>query len=65
MLAGAWVAFAKTGDPTHELIPHWPRFEPTRRSTLVFGDPPRVVDDPHAEIRAFWRDMPGPFSLFG
>ena len=65
MLAGAWVAFAKTGDPTHELIPHWPRFEPTRRSTLVFGDPPRVVDDPYAEIRAFWQNMPGPFSLFG
>jgi para-nitrobenzyl esterase len=65
MLAGAWVAFAKTGDPTHELIPHWPRFEPTRRSTLVFGDPPRVIDDPYAEIRAFWQDMPGPFSLFG
>jgi carboxylesterase type B len=65
ILAGAWVAFAKTGDPTHELIPHWPRFEPTRRSTLVFGDPPRVVDDPYAEIRAFWQDMPGPFSLFG
>jgi hypothetical protein len=31
----------------------------------VFGEPPRVVDDPYAEIRAFWQDMPGPFSLFG
>jgi para-nitrobenzyl esterase len=64
-LAGAWVNFAKTGDPSHELIPHWPRFESTHRSTMVFGDPPRVVNDPHAQIRAFWRNMPGPSSVFG
>jgi para-nitrobenzyl esterase len=64
-LAGAWVNFAKTGDPRHELVPHWPRFDSTHRSTMVFGDPPRIVNDPYGEIRAFWRDMPGPLSVFG
>jgi para-nitrobenzyl esterase len=64
-LAGAWVNFAKTGDPNHALIPHWPRFDATHRATMVFGDPPRVVNDPYPQIRAFWQSMPGPSSVFG
>ncbi len=31
----------------------------------LFGDPPRVVNDPYGEIRAFWQDMPGPSTVFG
>ncbi len=64
-LATAWVNFAKTGDPNGQLIPRWPRFDAIHRSTMVFGDPTRVVDDPYGEIRAFWLDMPGPGSVFG
>jgi para-nitrobenzyl esterase len=64
-LAGAWVSFAKTGDPGHALIPDWPRFDAVNRQTMIFGDPPRVVNDPYGEIRAFWREMPGPSTVFG
>jgi para-nitrobenzyl esterase len=64
-LAGAWVNFAKTGDPGHALIPPWPRFDAVHRATMIFGDPARVVNDPYGEIRAFWQEMPGPSTVFG
>ncbi len=64
-LASAWVNFAKTGVPDNEHIPAWPRFDATRRSTMVFGADARVVDDPYGPIRRFWVDMPGPSSVFG
>jgi para-nitrobenzyl esterase len=64
-LAAAWVNFAKAGDPNNQFVPHWPRFDAKHRSTMVFGDPTRVVNDPYGEIRAFWLDMPGPSSVFG
>jgi para-nitrobenzyl esterase len=44
-LAATWVAFAATGDPNNQAIPHWPAYEPARRATLVFDTEMRVVDD--------------------
>jgi para-nitrobenzyl esterase len=64
-LASAWVNFAKTGSPNNTNIPNWPNFDAKRRSTMIFGVDTRVVNDPYAEIRAFWADMPGTDSLFG
>ncbi len=50
----AWVAFAKSGDPSHAGIPAWPRYAPPRRATLELGDPCRVLDAPcEAQRRAF------------
>jgi len=64
-LASAWVNFAKTGDPANQFIPDWPHFESKHRSTMVFGERTRAVNDAYGEIRAFWLDMPGPSSLLG
>jgi len=64
-LASAWVNFAKTGDPANQFIPNWPRFESKHRSTMVFGERTRAVNDAYGEIGAFWLDMPGPSSLLG
>ncbi len=64
-LASAWVAFANTGDPNHPSIPAWPRFEASRRATLGLGPDPRIVNDPHGTLRAFWRDMPAAGSVLG
>jgi para-nitrobenzyl esterase len=64
-LASAWVNFAKTGNPNNTNLPNWPNFDPQRRSTMIFGTDTRVMNDPYAEIRAFWSDMPGPDSVFG
>jgi para-nitrobenzyl esterase len=64
-LASVWVNFAKTGDPANQFIPDWPRFESNHRSTMVFGERTRAVNDAYGEIRAFWLDMPGPSSMLG
>ncbi|HVC01891.1 MAG TPA: carboxylesterase family protein [Steroidobacteraceae bacterium] len=64
-LASAWVNFAKTGSPNSEHIPDWPRFDGTRRSTMVFAADTRVVHDPYRPIREYWLGMPGPASVFG
>jgi para-nitrobenzyl esterase len=48
-MGAAWVAFARTGDPNHSGLPHWPRYEARSRSTMIFDSPCRVEDDPEGE----------------
>jgi para-nitrobenzyl esterase len=52
-MSAAWVAFARTGNPSHAGIPRWEPWNPTRWPTMVFGREVRAVDDPWgAERRA-------------
>ncbi|HEV3140002.1 MAG TPA: carboxylesterase family protein [Vicinamibacterales bacterium] len=53
-LASAWVAFAKTGNPDNEHIPHWPAYDATTRATMIFDANTRVVNDPRSAIRKYW-----------
>ena len=53
-LASTWVAFAKTGNPDNEHIPHWPTYDATTRATMIFDTNTRVVNDPRAAIRKYW-----------
>lgn len=56
-LAGAWVAFAATGNPNNAQTPRWAAYTPGRRSTLVFeGDSSRTraEDDPRKSFREYW-----------
>lgn len=48
----AWVAFARTGDPSHDEIGEWPVYEASRRSTLLFDVECRVEDAPFEAERA-------------
>jgi para-nitrobenzyl esterase len=64
-LGSAFLAFAKTGDPNTEQIPHWPRFDASLRSTMVFDLDTRVVRDPHGALRNLWLDMPPAASVLG
>jgi para-nitrobenzyl esterase len=50
-MSAAWVAFARTGNPSHKGIPQWPAFDGTKRPTMVFGDEAQVVNDPGGEER--------------
>ncbi len=47
----AWTSFARTGDPNHEGLPAWPRYDLDRRATMRFDVTCEVVDDPAGDDR--------------
>lgn len=47
----AWIAFACTGNPSHEGIGDWPPYEASTRPTMVFDRETRLESDPFAEER--------------
>lgn len=58
-LMDAWAAFARTGDPSHDGIGPWPRYDADRRATLVVGRDVAVVDDPLGSERQVWEGALG------
>jgi para-nitrobenzyl esterase len=54
-MSNAWVAFARTGDPNHPGLPKWTPYDTTRRATMIFNNPCKLVADPHGpEQRLLW-----------
>ncbi|MGH2508576.1 MAG: carboxylesterase family protein, partial [Ktedonobacteraceae bacterium] len=47
----AWVAFATTGNPG------WPRYDFTRRATMLFNTSSQLVNDPHNKERLLWENL--------
>jgi para-nitrobenzyl esterase len=41
----AWGAFARTGNPNHDGLPHWPSYQINRRSTMLLDNTCEVVND--------------------
>lgn len=37
-ISGAWINFAKTGNPNHASLPYWPEFTRDKGHTLIFGN---------------------------
>lgn len=50
----AWIAFARTGDPSHPAIGPWPAYDAERQATMVFDDTSATVDAPFPEEAAIW-----------
>jgi para-nitrobenzyl esterase len=51
-MSAAWVAFAKSGDPSHAAIPKWTPWNAAQRATMVFGaGPAKLVNDPGKDER--------------
>jgi para-nitrobenzyl esterase len=50
-MSEAWLAFARTGDPSTPALPAWPAYDPTRRATMVFNLESQLVDDPVPAMR--------------
>jgi para-nitrobenzyl esterase len=46
MVSGAWIAFARDGDPNTAALSDWPAFEPRMRPTMVFDIESGVENDP-------------------
>ncbi len=57
-MAGAWLAFARTGNPNHSGLPAWASYDVERRPVMEFDVPARVVDDPFQNERRFMDRYP-------
>ena len=44
----AWVSFARTGNPNHPDLPHWPKYTSERRATMQFDRQCEVRDAPES-----------------
>lgn len=45
------IAFARTGNPNHSGLPHWPTYDLHTRATMIWNTTPKVVDDPRGRER--------------
>jgi para-nitrobenzyl esterase len=48
-VSGAWVNFARTGNPSHAGLPEWPAYSAGKRATMVFDAPCAVRNDLESE----------------
>lgn len=59
LMADAWIAFARTGNPSTPALPDWPRYSVTNRATMLFDLSPALVVDPDkAERELLQRLLP-------
>ena len=54
-MRSAWVAFARTGDPSTAELGPWPRYELDQRMTMTLDATPTLVSDPLQRERLMWR----------
>lgn len=50
-MSEAWLAFARTGNPSIPALPDWPAYDAETRATLMFDVESRVESDPWRDIR--------------
>jgi para-nitrobenzyl esterase len=55
----AWIAFAKSGDPSHSGIGTWPAYNTATRDTMIFGRQCGASAAPFEEERAVWERLFG------
>ena len=55
-MSSAWLAFARTGDPSTQELP-WPAWRPNHRATMVFDTESRVVNRFRDEERVLLAGM--------
>jgi para-nitrobenzyl esterase len=52
-MANAWIAFARTGNPSQPGLA-WPAYDAATRRTMLFNIRSRVVPDPDKPKRQLW-----------
>jgi para-nitrobenzyl esterase len=53
----AWIAFARSGQPSHASLPGWPAYDHAQRATLVFDRNCELVHAPLDAERAAWDEI--------
>ncbi|MFI7553824.1 carboxylesterase/lipase family protein [Micromonospora sediminimaris] len=53
----AWLAFARTGNPSNSQTGRWPTYG-ARRQTMLLDYRPQLVDDPYPLQRLAWENFP-------
>ena len=48
-ISTAWVNFARTGNPNHDGLPHWPTYTAEHQATMYFDTPCGVRNNPEGE----------------
>jgi para-nitrobenzyl esterase len=59
----AWLAFARSGDPSNETTGKWNAYDEAHRSTMVFGANTKLENAPRDEERRAWEGVPD--KIFG
>ena len=54
----SFVAFAATGDPNHDGLERWPRYDLDTRATMIFDVASRIENDPRAWQRQLFARVP-------
>jgi para-nitrobenzyl esterase len=57
-VSGAWVAFARTGNPNHAGIPKWVPYSATDRTTMIIDNEWKAMNDPNREERVAMAKFP-------
>ncbi len=58
-ISGAWVAFARTGNPSQKGL-MWPAYDANKRATMILDDKCEVVNDPRKDVRLALSSLPAP-----
>jgi para-nitrobenzyl esterase len=56
-MSEAWIAYARTGNPSHPGIPKWEPYTLNKRNTMLFNVQSRLEIDPAREELDAWEDM--------
>jgi para-nitrobenzyl esterase len=52
--SATWAAFAHTGTPDNEAVPHWPAYTAADRTTMIIDSKWQLQNDPQHEARLLW-----------
>lgn len=56
-MSGAYLAFARNGNPSHPKIPEWPPYQLPGRATMIFDVVPKIENDPRGEEREMFSEI--------
>ncbi len=56
-VSGAWLNFARSGNPNHSGLPHWPAVAPDKAPTMIFDDTCKLTDDPDNKSRKLMESL--------